>query len=227
MMGDWRADPDGTQAALDGFAEMIEAKRDEPGDDVITTLLAASDEGDQLTRRELLTLCVGVLIGGHETTTNQINMCLLTLLRYPEEMARLRADPAAIAPAVDELTRFIQLGDTGIMMPRVATEEVELSGVRLPPGATILPAFVAANRDPRVFTDPNRLDLARIDNPHLGFGAGIHYCLGAQLVRMELQEALGGLLRRFPDVRVAVPESDLQFKQGLVVRSIEALPVTW
>jgi cytochrome P450 len=227
MVGDWRADPQGTAAALDAFASVIDAKRADPGDDLISALIAASDQSDQLSPRELLTLCVGVLIGGHETTTNQINMALLTLLRYPEELAQLRESPAAIATAVEELTRFIQLGDTGIMLPRVATQDVELSGVTIRAGDAVLPAFVAANRDPRAFTDPDRLDLSRTDNPHLGFGAGIHHCLGAALARMELQEALGGLLRRMPGIHVTVEQTQLNFKQGLVVRSLEALPVSW
>jgi cytochrome P450 len=227
MMGDWQRDPEGTRAALDGFAGMIAAKRADPADDLITALITAWDEQDQLSEQDLVSVCVGVLIGGHETTTNQINLFLLTLLRHPEELARLRADPDAIAPAVEELTRFIQLGETGVMLPRITTEEVELSGVRIPAGMAVLPAFVAANRDPAAFADPDRLDLSRTDNPHLGFGAGVHHCLGAQLARMELQEALRGLLRRLPDLRLAIPESGLRFKQGLAVRSLDALPITW
>jgi cytochrome P450 len=168
-----------------------------------------------------------VLIGGHETTTNQINMSLLTLFENPDQLARLLDDLDAIGPAVEELTRFIQLGETGVMLPRITTEEVELGGVRLPAGAAVLPAFVAANRDPAMFADPDRLDLTRSPNPHLGFGAGVHHCLGAQLARMELQEALRGLLTRLPGLRVAVPGSALRFRQGLAVRCLEALPVTW
>lgn len=226
MMGDWQRDPDGTRDALDGFARMIAAKRAEPADDLITALIAARDQDDRLSERELVSVCVGVLIGGHETTTNQINLFLLTLLRHPDQLARLRADPAGVPVAVEELTRFIQLGETGVMLPRFTTEEVELGGVRIPAGAAVLPAFVAANRDPAAFADPDRLDLTRVDNSHLGFGAGVHHCLGAQLARMELQEALRGLLQ-LPGLRLAVPESELRFKPGLVVRSLDALPVTW
>ncbi|MGW4466177.1 cytochrome P450 [Micromonospora sp. NPDC004704] len=227
MMGDWSKDPEGTQAAFDSFAEMIDAKRAEPGDDLITALISASDDEDKLTERELVSVCVGVLIGGHETTTNQINMFLLTLLHHPEEFARLRADLDAIPQAVEELTRFIQLGETGVMLPRVTIEEVELSGVVLPAGSAVLPAFVAANRDPAAFADADQLRLSRTENPHLGFGGGIHHCLGAQLARMELQEALGGLLRRFPNLRIAVPTDELRFRQGMAVRTLETLPITW
>jgi len=112
-------------------------------------------------------------------------------------------------------------------MPRITTEEVELGGVTLPAGATVLPALSSANRDAAVFARPDALDFDRADNPHIGFGAGVHHCLGAQLARMELQEALAGLLRRLPNIRVVVPDEELRFKAGMVVRSLESLPVTW
>ncbi|MBO4207335.1 cytochrome P450 [Micromonospora echinofusca] len=228
MMGDWRQDPEGTRDALDSFARLIDARRADPGDDLISALIQASDAEDKLTEHELVSLCVGVLIGGHETTTNQINMALLTLFRHPDQLARLLADlDNGLAPAVEELTRFIQLGETGVMLPRVTTEPVELGGVDLPAGSVVLPAFVAANRDPAAYPDPDRLDLTRSPNPHLGFGAGVHHCLGAQLARMELQEALRGLFTRLPGLRITVTDSELRFKQGLAVRCVESLPVTW
>lgn len=227
VVGDWQRDPEGVQAALDGYQAMIAAKRQAPGDDLISALIAAHDEGDRLTERELLLVTVGIFIGGHETTANMINLFLLTLLRHPEQLARLRTDPDTIPAAVEELLRFLQLGDTGVLLPRVTTDEVELSGVRIPAGSAILPAIISANRDASVFADPDRLDLTRSANPHLGFGAGVHLCLGAHLARMELQEALRGLLIRLPDLRLAVPESQLRFKPGLVVRSLETLPVAW
>jgi cytochrome P450 len=237
LMSEWGRDQDEFRAALDdlgdyfrqliAFRRLSATKRAEPADDLMTALIAARDEQDKLSERELIMLSLELLIAGHETTANQINMFLLTLLHYPDELARLTADPNAIAPAVEELMRFAQLGAGMTNVPRVTTEEVELGGVTLPAGAAVLPAFIAANRDPAVFEAPDRLDLSRAENPHLGFGAGVHHCLGAQLARMELQEALRGLLRRIPDVRVAVPESELRFKAGMVLRSLEALPITW
>jgi cytochrome P450 len=231
LMGDWQRDPTEVQGAFDAlsryFEGLIAGKRAEPADDLMTALIDARDSQDRLSERELVTLSLGLLIAGHETTANQINMFLLTLLRNPDGLARLRADPDAIPRAVEELMRFVQLGDGGASLPRVTTEEVELSGVRLPAGSAVLPVLAVANRDPAAFDEPNLLDLSRTDNPHLGFGAGVHHCLGAQLARMELQEALRGLLRRLPDLRLAVPESELGFKSGMVVRSLEALPVTW
>jgi cytochrome P450 len=112
-------------------------------------------------------------------------------------------------------------------MPRIATEEIELSGVKIPAGAAVLPSIGAANRDARAIEEPDRLDLSRPEVAHLGFGAGVHHCLGAQLARMELQEALRGLVRRMPNLRVVVPESELRFKRGMILRSLESLPVTW
>jgi cytochrome P450 len=193
----------------------------------MSALIAARDEQDRLSERELELLCLGLLIAGHETTANQINMVLLTLTRHPEEMDRLRADPDLVPQAVEELMRFVQLGDGGASMPRVTTEELELGGVRLPAGSVVLPTIAAANRDPGPFADPDRLDLTRPEVAHLGFGAGVHHCLGAPLARMELQEALGGILRHLPGLRVAAEDSDLTFKRGMIVRSVEALPVTW
>jgi cytochrome P450 len=231
LLGDWKRDPNEIKAAFDDIgaylSRLIAVKRAEPADDLMTALIAARDSHDKLSERELVTLSITVLVAGHETTANQINMFLLTLLRHPEELARLRADPDAIPQAVEELMRFVQLGEGGASLPRVTTEEVELGGVTLPAGAPVLPVFTAANRDPAVFDAPEQLDLSRADNPHLGFGAGVHHCLGAQLARMELQESLRGLLRRIPDVRIAVPESELRFKPGMVVRSLKALPITW
>jgi cytochrome P450 len=236
LMADWQRDPKEVDAAFEQmkayFAGLIAAKRAEPADDLMTALIAARDEQDRLSEHELVNLSLGLLIAGHETTANQINMFVLTLLHHPDEWARLRADVLfdsgdAIPAAVEELSRFVQLGENSVSLPRATTEELELGGVTLPAGAFVLPAIGAANRDPSTFRDADRLDLDRVDNPHLGFGAGVHHCLGAQLARMQLQEALRGLLRRLPDLRVTVPDAQLRFKSGMVVRSLEALPVTW
>jgi cytochrome P450 len=208
------------------FIKLIAAKRAEPGDDLMTALIAARDEGDRLSEKELINLGFGLLIAGHETTANQINMFLLTLLHFPEEYARLAASPELVPQAVEELMRFVQLGEAG-GMPRVTTEDVELSGVTIPAGSVVLASMAAANRDESMFADADRLDLSREIAQHLGFGAGAHHCLGAQLARMELQEALGGLLRRLPGLHVAVPDSQLRFKKGMTLRSLETLPVTW
>lgn len=228
LVGDWTADPQTPKAALAAFGELIARRRADPGDDLMSALITAWDEQDDLTERELVSVTAGILAGGHESITNQINLFLVVLARYPDQLAGLRPDdPESIARAVEELTRYIQLGENGILLPRVTTTDIELSGVTVPAGCAILPAVASANRDAAVFTEPDGLDLTRAVNPHLAYGIGTHFCIGAALARMELQEALGALLRRLPGLRPAVPESALRFKPGLIVHSLETLPVTW
>jgi cytochrome P450 len=233
MMGNAEQDPKVMETAFrelgEYLADQIAAKRAEPTDDLMSALIQARDEQDKLSEQEMITMCIAILIGGHETTANMINMFLLTLSQYPEEYARLKAAPDSVPQAVEELMRFTQLGgESGsASLPRIATEPIELGGVTIPAGAAVLPAMGAANRDPIPFPDPDQLRLSRANNQHLGFGAGIHHCLGAQLARMELQEALGGLIRRMPNLRIAVPEGEIRFKQGHLLRSMESLPVTW
>ena len=210
------------------MAGHIAARRRDPGDDLLSELVRATDaEGRGLSDAELVATGQGLLIAGHETTANQINMFLLTLHEYPEQLGRLRAHPEVIPQAVEELMRFAQLGAVGAGLPRVTTEEVELGGVLLPAGAAVIPVMTAANRDPAAVTDPDRLDVTRPQTAHLGFGAGVHHCLGAQLARMELQEALRGLLGRLPRMELVTPVDELVFKDGMVVRSLHALPVRW
>jgi cytochrome P450 len=231
VLGDINQDPKEIEAAfgqLAGyFGQLIATKRRQPEDDLMTALIEARDAGDRLSEMELVQLCLTLLIAGHETTANQINMILLTLHEYPEQLARLRAHPETIPQAVEELMRFVQLGEVGAGLPRVTTEEVELGGVRLPAGATVIPVMTAANRDPSVTTDPDRLDVSRPQTTHMTFGAGVHHCLGAQLARMELQEALRGLLARMPGLEIVTPVDELDFKGGMIVRSLRALPVRW
>lgn len=233
LLGTFERSPEEREAAQramsEYFARLIAAKRAEPTDDLLGALIAVRDaDGDRLSERELVMLGMTVLVGGHETSANQITMCLLTLLHYPEQMRWFKANLDSVAPAVEELMRFVQLGGNGgAGMPRVVTEDVVLGGVRLPAGTTVLPVLSVANRDPSLYENPDRLDLSRGPIQHLAFGAGIHHCLGAQLARMEVQEALRGLLRRLPGIRVTVPDDELRFKPGMIVRSLESLPVTW
>jgi len=231
VMGDWQSDPgelDRVLAELTGyFTGLIAEKRARPADDLMTALVAARDEQDRLSERELLALCVGLLIAGHETTVAEINMFLLTLLRHPDQLAKLRADSSLVPHAVEELLRFAQISQGGGTLPRVTTEQLELGGMTLPAGSVVLTATTCANRDRAAFADPDRLDVCRPDTSHLTFGTGIHHCLGAPLARMQLQEALYGLLRHLPDVRLAIPEEQLQFKRGMTIRSLQTLPITW
>lgn len=230
VLGDWVRDGDVVMAALvemyEYFGRLVELKRAQPADDLMTALIAARDASDRLSEQELTTLGCTLLMGGHETTANQISLSLLTLLCHPAELARLVADPALIPAAVEELLRFVVLG--GALPPaRVATEDVELGGVTIRAGEAVLPMYATANRDPAEFSDPDRLDVGRNVGAHLAFGAGAHHCVGAQLARLELQEAFRGLLGRLPGLRVTVPLTQLRYKPGMAVYSLRELPVCW
>ncbi|MFE1555679.1 cytochrome P450 [Streptomyces sp. NPDC058734] len=206
------------------MAGLIELHRREPRDDLMTALIEARDGGDdRLSEPELVDLCVGVLVAGHETTASQIPNFVLTLLDHPDQLALLRRDPGLIAQAVEELLRFVPLG-RGASQARYATEDVEVGGTLVRAGEPVLVATGAANRDALRFTAPGVLDIRRTSNQHLGFGHGVHHCLGAQLARMELQEALGALLARFPGLKVV---GDVVWKSEMLVRGARVMPVGW
>ncbi|MGW0180577.1 cytochrome P450 [Nocardia sp. NPDC003345] len=212
---------------LEGYlAELVAERRQRPTDDLLGALVTARDEEDRLSERELVNLGVGILIAGHETTANQIANFVYMLLTQREYWDMLRADPGLVPGAVEELLRYVQLGSGG-GQPRVATEDVVLSGVTVRAGDAVFVNTQAANRDESVFDDPERLDLTRQRNPHVAFGYGAHHCLGAQLARVELQVALEAVMRRFPSLRLAVPEAEIPWKKGLLVRGPEKLLVTW
>jgi cytochrome P450 len=230
LLGDWQSDVEPMTAALTAIsgyiAGLIRVKRAEPADDLISALIAMRDVGDRLSEDELVHLCLGILIGGHETTANQINMSLLTLLAHPPELARLQAEPALIPDAVEEFMRYVPLG-TGLPPARITTCETTLGGVTIPAGETVWPLFSIANRDPSVFPDPDHFDVTRPPATHMGFGFGAHHCLGSQLARIELQEAFRGLLSRLPGLRLAVSASELRYKENMTINSLHELPVTW
>jgi cytochrome P450 len=219
----------GAYVAINGYmAELIARKRKEPADDLISVLIDARDCDDKLSEDELVRFCFGLLMAGHETTANHLNMSFVALCRHPAELARLRADPGLIPAAVEELLRFVQItGKASIPPARITREEVRLGGVTIPAGEAVMAMTNIANRDPAVFTDPDRLDVLREPKPHVTFGAGTHHCLGAQLARMELQEGLGGLLTRLPGLTMAVPLSEIEFREGHLIASMRELPVTW
>ena len=191
----------------------------------MSALIAARDDADRLSEEELTVLGCTLLIGGHETTANQINLSLLLLFDHPDEAAKLRADGALIPGAVEELLRYVRLG--GLAPARVTKEDVEIGGVTIPAGEQVIPLIATANRDSSVFSDPDRLDVTRDAASHLAFGAGVHHCIGAQLARVELQEAFRGLVSRLPGLRLAVPASELEFKPGIAIHSLRELPVRW
>ncbi|GAA4511117.1 cytochrome P450 [Actinoallomurus oryzae] len=185
------------------------------GDDLIGALAAV----DGLTEDELVGTCVLLLNAGHEATVNATGNAWWALFRNPGELARLRADPGLIPTAVEELLRY----DTPApMFERWVLEDVEVAGVRVPRGAEVALQFASANRDPEVFANPDTLDLSRTPNPHIGFGAGIHFCLGAPLARIELAESMAALLRAAPNLR---PVAEPTWKPGFILRGLESLPV--
>ncbi|MGW6937182.1 cytochrome P450 [Lentzea sp. NPDC054927] len=211
---------------MQGFlADLVEEKRVRPDDKLITALVEAHDEGGHLTSAEMLANLQMLLAAGHDTTVNQLSNSLLTLLRHPAEMRRLIDDPALIGSAVEELLRYSRL--MAATLPRVTTEAVELDGVQLEKGAAVLPILSSANRDPAVFPDPDRLDLGRADAAPLAMGFGPHYCLGAQLAKLELRIALTSVLKRFPGLELAVDESELAYRMETNVRALVSLPVNW
>lgn len=208
------------------LAEVVAERRQRPTDDLLGALVAARDEEDRLSERELVNLGVGLLIAGHETTANQIANFTYVLLTQREYWELLRAEPELIPGAVEELLRYVQLG-AGAGQPRVATEDVVLSGVTVRAGDSVFVNTQAANRDENVFDDPESLDLTRQRNPHVAFGYGAHHCLGAQLARVELQVALEALLERFPSLRLSLPLDEIPWKSGLLVRGPKQLLVEW
>jgi hypothetical protein len=177
-------------------------------------------DGSRLSEDELVTTCTLLLNAGHEASVNVVGNGVLALLRHPAELARLRSDPALVPTAVEEMIRY----DAPLQLfERTATEDAEVGGVTVPAGQKIAALLGSANRDPAAFAEPDRFDVARTDNPHIGFGAGIHFCLGAPLARVELQVSLATLLRRFP--RLALAGEPLR-RREFVIRGLRTLPVT-
>jgi cytochrome P450 len=194
-------------------------RRRAPGEDLISGLAQIVDDGERLTEDELVGTCVLLLNAGHEATVNSTLLGWWTLFRHPDRLAELRADPTLLPTAIEELLRF----DTPLQMfERWVLEPTELHGVEIPRGAELGLLFGSANRDPSVFESPDELRLDRAPNPHLTFGAGIHFCLGAPLGRLELQTSFRALLQRFPAME---PVEEPRWKPNYVIRGLEGLRV--
>jgi cytochrome P450 len=207
------------------LADLVAAKRSRPADDLLTDLIEATDEGEHLDGQELLAMTFLLLIAGYVTTVSLIGNGTLALLRNPDQLDRLRADPSLVPQAVEELLRFDGPVNPGVT--RYALEDLEIGGVRIPRGDIVLLALAAADRDPHRFPHPDRLDVGATDSGHLAFGHGVHYCLGAPLARLEGQVAFTALLARLPDLALAAPEEELRWTGGGVLRGLRALPVTF
>lgn len=210
-------------AMLGFFGELLAAKREEPADDLLSDLIAVRDEGDRLSEDELMSLAFLILFAGYENTVQLIGNAVLALLRHPEQLDALRADPKRIAAAVEEFHRFE--GPALLAIRRFPTEDMTIGGVPVPAGETVLLSLAAANRDPARFPDPDRLDLSRDTSGHLALGHGVHHCLGAPLARAETEIALTALLERFPELALA--DGEPQWRRSLRARGLLALPVSY
>ena len=204
-------------------SDLVARKRREPGEDILTGLIHAEEEGRRLSEDELMAMTFLLMIAGFETTQNLITNGALTLIQHPEAKERLLAEPDLWEMAVEELVRFA--GPIITSKPQYAMEDVEWHGVTIPKGSGVFPLYGAANRDPDVFENPERFDITRTPNKHLGFGWGPHFCLGASLARMETRITLQALFERNPNVRLAVPEEELRLVAAPGWHRYEKLPV--
>ena len=205
---------------------LIATRSRNPRDDLISALVAARDGTDQLTTDEIVAMLFLLLTAGHETTVNLIGAGTLALLEHPDQADLLRAgsdDAEAVKTAVEELLRFTSPVETAT--ERWADRDLQIADHTIPQGSLVLAVIASANRDPSVFPDPDHLDLTRSPNPHLAFGKGPHYCLGAPLARLEAQIAIPALLRRAPNLRRLDPTSPPAWRGGAIVRGLESLPV--
>jgi cytochrome P450 PksS len=212
-------------AFLRYLRKLIEARRTSPTDDLAGALVWAKEADDALSEDELLAMFFLLLVAGHETTVNLIGNGTLALLRHPDQLQRLREEPELIKPGVEELLRYD--GPLLTATERYAREDAEIGGVTIPRGERVFAALASANRDEAQFGAPDELDLAREPNRHVAFGLGLHYCVGAPLARLEGQIAISTLIRRLPDLRLAVPAASLRRRPGLLLNSLERLPVAF
>jgi cytochrome P450 len=217
------------QVALREYmASLVAGKREDPGEDLLSALVAVHD-GDEgrLSGEELIFLGISLLVAGHETTANQISnsvFALLTRHDYDDLRAELQ-NPDTVEQAVEELLRMYPPGDEALL--RITLEDVPVGGAVIPAGSAVLPSLSSANRDGAQYPDPDKMDTDRGANPHLTFGHGAHYCLGSGLARAELQIALSSLLRRFPSLRLAAPATEISRPTGRLVHGVSTLHVTW
>ncbi|GAB3684728.1 cytochrome P450 [Actinocorallia lasiicapitis] len=215
-------------AAFMGYAaELVAAHRAEPGDDLIDAMIQARDADDRLSEGELVNMVFTLILAGHETTAAMISRGIFRLLLHPEQFAAVRDDPGLIAPAVEEIMRSEGPGN-GLF--RLAATDMALPSGTVPAGTVLLPNEYAANHDPAAYDAPDRFDIRRFTDPdqppHLGFGHGPHYCLGANLARLELQESIRAVVTRLPDLRLTVDPATLEWTQDALMYRPVRLPVT-
>ena len=217
-------------ALLGAFVEYLLAlfaeRRQTPGEDLVSALVAVEDGGDTLSEQELSSMVALLIVAGHETTVSLIGNATLALLTHPEQRAMVERDPSLLPRAVEELIRYD--GPVERTLNRWAAVDVELGGQTIRRGESVIVILGSADRDPERFEEPDTLDLAaQRDSRHLGFGRGSHFCLGAPLARLESEIALGTLLRRLPGLRLAITQEGLRWRPVPLFRSLVSLPVAW
>ncbi len=218
----YRRAEEGAVAMAGYFRTIVDQRTIDPQDDIISRLVAAHDEDEALTKDEIIATCILLLFAGHETTTNLLGNGLLHTLNFPDQWNRLKSEPSIVESAVEEWLRFD--GPSGALA-RVAVEDVEIGGRLLKKGDRVYAFSNSANRDETQFDDPDALDLGRSPNPHLTFGHGIHFCLGAPLARMEAQIAAAMLIERFPNLNI-LPGFAAEWQDSLILRGIKSMPVS-
>ncbi|MEU2124801.1 cytochrome P450 [Nocardia niwae] len=202
------------------LAQLVSAKRAEPGDDILSDLA----RHDDLTIEELTGIAFLLLLAGHETTANMLALGTFALLEHPQQLAELRADPGLVPDAVEELMRYLSVAD---IFYRYATDDIELGGETIGKGSTVVVSLLAANHDPQRFDNPDTLDIHRKARGHLSFGHGVHQCLGQQLARIEMRAGFAGLLRRFPTLELAIPAGEVRLRTDMNIYGVHELPVGW
>jgi cytochrome P450 len=205
------------------MAGLVARAQADPGEDMLGMLVR--EHGDDLSTDELIGIAELLLLAGHETTSNMLGLGTLALLRHPDQLAMVREDPALIEPAVEELLRWLSVVQSPL--PRTTTADVEIAGHAIPAGSLVIVSLPAASRDPAFVDDPETLDITREAAGNVAFGHGVHHCIGAPLARMEMRIAFPALLRRFPDLALAEPYEQVDFRIFSVVYGLHALRVTW
>ncbi|MGG0476127.1 cytochrome P450 [Priestia aryabhattai] len=205
------------------LGKLTEQKRVSPGEDLMSYLIQAEEEGERLTISELYGVVMLLIVAGHETTVNLIANGLLALLTHPEQLALLKADPSLVAQAIEELLRFN--GPVEFSTDRWAKESFMFMGQPVAKGDHVIVSLASANHDPAAFENPNTLDITKEKSPHLAFGKGIHYCLGAPLARIEGEIAIQVLLEEYPSLTLAAELSELEWRQSFIIRGLKQLPI--